>query len=981
MWTRPIPPAPGPTPWLKAWPGRCRWRWTKGLTPPSPGAVLHARREKITLRPVVSPSDGYDTRPPRQGRTVTKILCNTRRRLVEILSAHAVDFPATPCFPSRSSGVGVLRRDGVDLGGTYAMTAPAFVTSLAAFGERIALVDEIGERLTYAALAKLVDGLAESLGTRRRLVMVEVASSIPSVVAYLAALRGGHGVIVAKPGDLAKEGATFSRFRPSAVHRAGSNGFSVLHGDDPELHPELSALYSTSGSTGSAKLVRLSARNIQSNAESIAEYLEIDEHEIAPTALPLSYSYGASILSSHLCRGACVVLTEHSVVDPEFAALLERERCTSLSGVPYTWELILQAGLLTRDWPHLKTLTQAGGKMPSSRVQEIAAWARARGKRFYVMYGQTECTARMAYLPWEFASAHADCVGVAIPGGNFHLIDDSGNVLDGVNVRGQLVYTGPNVMMGYATSREELALPAGNDERITGDLAERNTLGLYRIVGRVSRFSKIMGLRISLDEVETMVQRRGCAHPAVAGNDRLIAICINKSEGMDASALEAAIAAECGIPPGALVVVEVDGDVPHLDNGKVDYVEILRRAQAITEERESRTLGLRDEIARLLGLKSIQDEESFAGLGGDSLTYIQASLAIERRLGYLPPDWEQVPIHMLEAHESAHRPDGVAATATDKGKALVSSAVDVDVPLRALATMFVVYNHSHPMWLPGAPGAMAVLLLLVGKTLARFRGDSLFRGEGLVLVRTTFIRYVLPYLALLCVYLVVKRELDIPSLLLVSTFVDSRAGTFLQPFWFIEVFFHVTLILAAVFSIGPLRSAIASRPLVWGLGAVGGMGALHVISNKTGNPLPPVALWSGIVALGWCVHFARSMNERVLLSLASLAMPWLAPRGYEVAVVLLLVIWVPRVTLFFEPLKQLVGRIGSASFQIYLLHGIVVTALGMVPGVRGSWIFPALAIPLSLAAGIAFNALPPWKTWLPEYGAARLRSDRRPQDT
>ncbi|MEZ4290380.1 MAG: AMP-binding protein [Myxococcota bacterium] len=218
----------------------------------------------------------------------------------------------------------------------------------------------------------------------------------------------------------------FRTFRPSAVHRAGAEGFTIRDEADPPLAPGLAALFSTSGSTGSAKLVRLSADNLQANAESIATYLGIDANEIAPIVLPLSYSFGASILSSHLLRGACCVLTEHSVVDPEFATLFGRERCTSLSGVPYTWELIEQIGFLSKGWPHLRTLTQAGGKMPATRVSRLASWARDHDARLVVMYGATECTARMSYLPWEHVFDHPDSIGIAIPGGRFSLVDEDG---------------------------------------------------------------------------------------------------------------------------------------------------------------------------------------------------------------------------------------------------------------------------------------------------------------------------------------------------------------------------------------------------------------------------------------------------------------------------------------------------------------------------------------------------------------------------
>lgn len=845
------------------------------------------------------------------------------------------------------------------------MTAPAFVTSLATFGDRIALVDERGSRLTYADLASRVDRLAATLGSTRRLVLVELANTVPSVIAYLAALRGGHPVIVAKPGDVARKGSVDSVFQPSAVHVAGKDGFTILRDDDVALHEDLAALFSTSGSTGSAKLVRLSGQNIQSNAESIATYLEIDDKEIAPTSLPLNYSFGASILSSHLSRGACVVLTDRSVVEPEFASLLQRERCTSLSGVPYTWELVEQVGLLSAEWPHLKTLTQAGGKMPASRVESLSTWARERGKRLIVMYGQTECTARMAYLPWEHTREHSDCIGMAIPGGSFRLVGEDGQTIEGENVPGELVYSGPNVMMGYATTRDDLALGQGGDERRTGDLAERNRRGLYRIVGRLSRFSKILGLRISLDEIEAMVERKGYGTGVAAGNDLLLAIGLS-SPSSGPSELEAAVAAECGIPPTSVVVI--DGEVPRLDNGKVNYAAMLERAESIAETRANETLSLRDELAGLLGLPTISDSETFSTLGGDSLTYIQASFAIERRLGQLPANWEHLTISALEAHETGGAVAASAATPEERKGARVE--VDTDVLLRAFAITFVVFNHSRPTWMPVAPGAMSALLMLAGLNLARFRSESLFRGEALSLVRSTFTRYMLPYLGLLVVYLVARQKFDLASLLLVSTFVDTRAGTFLEPFWFIEVFLHLMLVMSGLLAIRPLRAAVAAHPLLWGSLAVAALGTMHVVSNLTKVPLPPLLLWSGVFSLGWCVHFARTQREKLLLTASSLAMPWLMPRGFEVAVILPLVIWVPRTRLFFEPIKTLIGKIGAANFQIYLLHTVVVTALGMIAGMRGSWLYPVLAIPLSLAAGVGFNALPSWTTWLPGRSSA-----------
>ncbi|MDC1295446.1 AMP-binding protein [Myxococcota bacterium] len=841
------------------------------------------------------------------------------------------------------------------------MSEPAFVKNLAQFGERIALVDETGNRLTYVELGSRVDALADTLGegkdesgrAGRRLVMVEGENTLTSAVAYLAALRSEHAVIVSKPGEVSGEGRIFEQFRPSMTHRAGDDGFTCLHDDDPELNPELKALYSTSGSTGSAKLVRLSSRNIESNADSIATYLDIDEHEVAPLVVPLSYPFAPSILNSHLIRGARVVLTEKSVVDPEFKELFGREECTSLSGVPYTWELVERAGLLDQDWPHLRTLTQAGGKMPASRVMRLGTWAREHNRRLFVMYGQTECTARMAYLPWEHTLDHADCIGVAIPGGDFRLVDEDGRALESPNVRGELVYAGPNVMMGYATERSDLALPAGPEERFTGDLAERNELGLYRIVGRLSRFSKIMGLRIDLDEVEAIVKREGFEDSQVSGDDDLIAICVRKEDGqtdgecLTAKELEVRIASHCGIPPAAVAVVEVENEFPRLHNGKIDYVTIANRAREIAASRaDQQSAGrLRDELALLLGRPELEDEDSFSKLGGDSLTYIQASFAIERYLGYLPRGWELLSMQALEATE-VRRSSAIS--------------IDTDVLLRGLAIAAVVYNHTKPADSPPMPGGAATLLLLAGLNLARFRSAALFRGESWPIVSSTFTRYVLPYLAILVAYLIAKGQFDGPSLLLVSTFVSDRTGTFLEPFWFMEVFFHLTLLMAGVFSIRPLRDSIARAPLAWGAGAVALLGAMHVVSNEVGRALPALLVFSGIFGIGWCVHFAKTDMARALVSLSVLAYPWLVPRGATVAIVTLILIWLPRMPVYFALAKDFFGKVGAASFYIYILHAVVVTVLGSGLGIRGSWLFPVLGVSLSLAAGVIFNAGAAW---------------------
>jgi acyl-CoA synthetase (AMP-forming)/AMP-acid ligase II len=240
-----------------------------------------------------------------------------------------------------------------------------------------------------------------------------------------------------------------------------------------DLHPELALLLTTSGSTGSPRLVRLSQRNVQSNAEAIAESLRIGPDDVAATTLPMAYCYGLSVLHSHLQQGAAVVLTDRSVVDPCFWDLVRAHRVTT-SRACRTPSTCSTAPGSTGCTAAPAYLTQAGGALPLEQVRRWAAVGRDRGWQLVVMYGQTEATARMAYLPPELAHRRPGSVGRPVPGGSVELVP-----VDGVQERGvgELVYRGPNVMLGYADHPADLALGRTVHELRTGDLARRGPDG------------------------------------------------------------------------------------------------------------------------------------------------------------------------------------------------------------------------------------------------------------------------------------------------------------------------------------------------------------------------------------------------------------------------------------------------------------------------------------------------------------------------
>ena len=448
----------------------------------------------------------------------------------------------------------------------------SFATSLAHFGDATALICRDGESLTYRKLAARVDEAAALLGTdERRLVLVAGANAVEPIVAYLAALAGGHPVLLA-PGDRPEVLERMVETYDPDVVAAESSIAERREGTAHELDPELALLLSTSGSSGSPKLVRLSRENVESNAEAIGAYLQIRSTDRAATTLPMHYCYGLSVVNSHLARGAALVLSDLSVVDGCFWELFRRERATSFAGVPYTFELLERVGFAELDLPHLRYVTQAGGRMAPEQVARWAAHGRAHGWDLFVMYGQTEATARMAYLPPDLACAHPAAIGVPIPGGSFSIAPVDGTADD----VGELIYSGPNVMLGYAYSPADLALGRTIESLRTGDLARRGADGLYEIVGRRSRFVKVLGLRIDLDRTEALLGA------ACAGDDERLVVALEDER--DPAAVRQRATQELGVPARAMRVLRV-AELPRLPSGKPDHAAIAALGATTAEPR------------------------------------------------------------------------------------------------------------------------------------------------------------------------------------------------------------------------------------------------------------------------------------------------------------------------------------------------------------------------------------------------------------
>ena len=457
-----------------------------------------------------------------------------------------------------------------------------FYDGLERYHQNIALETEEAA-LTYAELARLSDEITGSMSARS-LAFVVCTNCLEAPIGYVGMLRRRvvpvmvsanldpalyrELLMVYRPGYIwcpegFAEGQVLARYGSYVLIQTGEAA-------PASMQEELALLLTTSGSTGSPKLVRQTYTNINSNTASIVEYLHIGPEDRAITTLPLNYTYGLSILQSHLAAGARVILTEKPFLTREFWQLLKMKEVTTFGGVPYTYEMLDRLRFLRMDLPSLKYVTQAGGKLSKELHFKCADGMRKQGKAFIVMYGATEATARMSYVPAEASVEKAGSIGKAIPGGRFELMDVDGSAITEPGKTGELIYYGDNVTPGYAQSREDLSKADERGGRLeTGDMAELDADGYYYVVGRKKRFLKLYGNRVNLMEIENILSKAGYPAACVGEDDHMRIY----TTAEDTETVRDFIAKTTHINHKAYTVIHIDS-IPRNDSGKVLYSEL-----------------------------------------------------------------------------------------------------------------------------------------------------------------------------------------------------------------------------------------------------------------------------------------------------------------------------------------------------------------------------------------------------------------------
>lgn len=460
------------------------------------------------------------------------------------------------------------------------------------YKDNTAVITDRNESLTYGQLAEEVEKFVSAL-PQRGFVFTLCENLLGSFVGYVACMNKNipqvlldgskdlelvqRLIVIYQPEYIWMPTARVSEIGGKSIYAYQEYSLQQMAYDEPiadkSINPELQLCLTTSGSTGSPKLVRLSERNLESNAESIAQYLNITENERPITSLPMYYSYGMSVINSHLIKGATILLTDKAVMQREFWSFLKEQKATSIAGVPYTYEMLKRLRFFRMELPELKTMIQAGGKLNAAFVKEYVDFAEQNNKEFIVMYGQTEAAPRMSYLPFDNAVEKNASIGIAIPGGELSVIDGDGNTITTPNVDGELLYKGENVCLGYAESRADLLKGDENEGVLhTGDVARFDADGYFYITGRMKRFVKIWGNRTNLDATEQLVKAI-TPNCACGGVDDLITIFVTE-DGLE-DKIKALLVEKTGFNPRAFQVKKIDA-IPVKTSGKIDYLQLQK---------------------------------------------------------------------------------------------------------------------------------------------------------------------------------------------------------------------------------------------------------------------------------------------------------------------------------------------------------------------------------------------------------------------
>lgn len=454
--------------------------------------------------------------------------------------------------------------------------------------DRVALVDDASSMLTYGGLKEFSAEFSKRL-EKRSIVFVMCTNTIAAVAGFYSCIENKSvPLLLGGDMDIQLLEELLEVYQPQYIWCPDrmrnvlkgmsavwdGKGYCLLKTACPkyEIHEELSLLLTTSGSTGSPKLVRHSYKNLYFSYKTVSDFFGFMPEDNGMADLPMQYTMGLSVICSHLYAGAKVTLTDYNLMSTEFWERFKTEGITDFTGVPFSYEVLDKLRFFQNDFPGLRILAEGGGRLDDRLYRKIAEYADTYGKHFFATFGTTETTGRLAYLNPEMALEKNGSIGMAMPGGHLFLVDENGNEIRTAAGEGKLVYEGENVTMGYAETKNDLL--KGDEHRgiyVTGDIAKRDKDGCYYIIGRTARFLKLYGLRVSLDQCERLLREAFHIDCACTGDDNHMQIFLAGKE--DGNKVIDYISKKTHLPRGCFKSQKID-TIPRSDNGKILYKDL-----------------------------------------------------------------------------------------------------------------------------------------------------------------------------------------------------------------------------------------------------------------------------------------------------------------------------------------------------------------------------------------------------------------------
>lgn len=452
-----------------------------------------------------------------------------------------------------------------------------FFSLFEAHPERTAIRSDSGVSLTYASLYSACRYFRNAIPPRS-LILFLADRSIQSLTLYYCALSEN---CVLLPIDSGAKASVVERFlhsyRPrfiwgktekiksfQGIGKAAfiKEDYSLCETIYPgvKLHNDIALLLTTSGSTGSPKTVRISYNNLLENTKAILEALSLEDGAVGPTTLPIQYTYGTAICNMHFAVGGTLLATERTVLDPSFHAFVRENDLTNIQGVPYIHEMLDRIGFYDNLPASLSLVTMGGGQAPQCLQKKMNQILQKHGVRFAALYGQTEGTTMLTKIPDWLEMNEPGCIGVACKGMKAEIDPDTN----------ELVFSGSSVCMGYAEDAEDLQKSDENHGLLrTGDLARMDERGCIYLIGRIKRIIKLAGIRVNLDDVETIAAELfGGAECACCGRDNDMVVYQSRS---NETTREKRLLSNRLRISQALFRIEYINEIPRKENGKVDY--------------------------------------------------------------------------------------------------------------------------------------------------------------------------------------------------------------------------------------------------------------------------------------------------------------------------------------------------------------------------------------------------------------------------